>query len=694
MYKFILSTVLKTFYLIIKCGTWGVLLLLIQIVNAQNITSTPLLDAANYAQSQLGSNAVVLGMGVLAGSGDPIAFDEAFSSGPLAAINRVIGILRDKRTLGPFAWENTVNVADDKFSHFSKGMIQQIIKNIICIGLTIVVWAWAGATGAADRWLLIMGLGCGAFDLVARFIILAMCAWCVTDDIRCLCTYGGRYDPNDFVGPNDKHYNTRLHRQRLRDYVVNYSDGKIAHRPNGASRDVRVPPEAVRTDLFARLETQGHTWLFKAVHVFLDVVLICWWLIVMSGPAVYDSAWWPVLLCFFIAAGQSKIYDFTGTVWARGKSAVDTQRVAAMATILQAMGDIWIGEFRTSCNVGSIFANAATMTCLTDGWTMGREVNIEVATADATQIWNEVSQLDPSLRKALLIAGSDHNTSRVSTFSDSLSELARRIILIGDHMIDCPKETLEMTNGGLESNLSVRVVLCVLSAGHECNVIKQGHEWLENWVIQHWWLITSLGDTIGMGTMNSHEMRTALNGTDFSSIMRRVMCIALSPSHPLTLSQLVILMLNQWCLNGQSILSVGPHVSAFNLWVNSLDVHVTTGEGRIDLECAGHVAVIRTAFTPLAEELPIEVGTGTYRVSGETQALASLLQSARLRCGLSKAIIGMETGWIQYPWMTIEEAAEGSGTASAEVGRQRRKIAKDKLKEVRELRIRQATCES
>jgi hypothetical protein len=192
-----------------------------------------------------------------------------------------------------------------------------------------------------------------------------------------------------------------------------------------------------------------------------------------------------------------------------------------------------------------------------------------------------------------------------------------------------------------------------------------------------------------MGTMNSHEMRAALSGTDFPSILRRVMCIALSPSHPLTLSQLLILMLNQWCVNGKSILSVGPHVSAFSLWVNSLDVHVTTGEGRIDLECGGHVAVIRTALTSLVEELPIEVFTGTYRVSGETQALASLLQTARLRCGLSKAIIGVHNGWVQYPWMTVDEAAEGSGTASAEMGRQRRKAAKDRLKEVRGLGIGQ-----
>jgi hypothetical protein len=628
-------------------------------------------------------------MGVLAGSGDPVAFDEAFSAGPLAAINRAIGILRDKRTIGTYAWENTVNIADDKFSHFSQGMIQQMFKNIVCFCFTVLVWAWAGAIGAANRWLLVVSLGCGAFDLISRCLILTMCAWFVTDNVRCLCTFGGRYDPMDFVTPDDKHYNIRIRKQRLRDYVVNYADGKIVHRPNGASRDVRVPREAIRTDLFARLESQGHTWMFNVIHVLLDVILVCWWLLVMSGPAVYNSSWWPSLLCFFIAAGQTKIYDFTGTVWVRGKSAVDTQRVAVMATMLEAMGNIWLGEFRASCSVGSIFANAATMTFLTDGWIVGREINIEVATADASQIWNEISQLDSALRKALLSAGGDYNTARISSFSDSLCELTRRIILIGDHMIDCSNETLEMAEGGLQSNLPVRVVLCVLSAEHKCNIIKQGHQWLEDWVINHWWLVTSLGNTIGMGTMNSHEMRTALSGTDFPSILRRVMCIALSPSHPLTLSQLLILMLNQWCVNGKSILSVGPHVSAFSLWVNSLDVHVTTGEGRIDLECGGHVAVIRTALTSLVEELPIEVFTGTYRVSGETQALASLLQTARLRCGLSKAIIGVHNGWVQYPWMTVDEAAEGSGTASAEMGRQRRKAAKDRLKEVRGLGIGQ-----
>jgi hypothetical protein len=688
MNKLILSIILNFVCFITKYGLWVTLLLLIQAVDAQNNTTTPLLDAVIYAQSQLGSNAVVLGMGVLAGSGDPVSFDEAFSAGPLAAINRAIGILRGKRTIGTYAWENTVNIADEKFSHFSQGMIKQMLKNIVCFGLTVVVWAWAGAIGAANRWLLVVSLGCGAFDLISRCLILTMCAWCVTDNVHCLCTYGG-YDPMDFVTPDDKHYNTRIHKQRLRDYVVNYADGKIVHRPNGASRDVRVPREAIRTDLFARLESQGHTWMFNVIHVLLDVVLVCWWLLVMSGPAVYNSSWWPSLLCFFIAAGQTKIYDFTGTVWVRGKSAVDTQRVAVMATMLQAMGNIWLGEFRSLCSVGSIFANAATMTFLTDGWIVGREINIEVATADASQIWNEISQLDSALRKALLSAGGDHSTARISSFSDSLCELARRIILIGDHMIDCPNETLEMAEGGLQSDLPVRVVLCVLSAEHKCSIIKQGHRWLEDWVINHWWLVTSLGNTIGMGTMNSHEMRAALSGTDFPSILRRVMCIALSPSHPLTLSQLLILMLNQWCVNGKSILSVGPHVSAFSLWVNSLDVHVTTGEGRIDLECGGHVAVIRTALTSLVEELPIEVFTGTYRVSGETQALASLLQTARLRCGLSKAIIGVHNGWVQYPWMTVDEAAEGSGTASAEMGRQRRKAAKDRLKEVRGLGIGQ-----
>ena len=191
--------------------------------------------------------------------------------------------------------------------------------------------------------------------------------------------------------------------------------------------NISVREDAVRVFfLLAEIRHSGRQLVFQIVHTVLDIVLVLWWLLVVSGPAVEQSEWWPVLLCFIVAVVQQKYCTNYHSTWLRGYSKATIQATAIRTNIIRKFGALWLGELKMLCDFGSVYANLATSGTLTDGWISGRTPGIETNTNDLTQIWNDMTCLDPGLRQALLQAGGDHPNARVSTFSDVMSEVIRQ----------------------------------------------------------------------------------------------------------------------------------------------------------------------------------------------------------------------------------------------------------------------------
>ena len=229
-------------------------------------------------------------------------------------------------------------------------------------------------------------------------------------------------------------------------------------------------------------------------------------------------------------------------------------------------------------------------------------------------------------------------------------------------MIDCPMGTDSMAADGLQGDIPVRAMLCVLSAGHKCQCTKDSNEWLENWVMNNWWVVATVGESIGLSALASNEIEVALSDTDFKEVIRSVLSIAFATGQALTLGQLIILLVHWWAGDTHTLLGMGPHIAAYRHWVISLDVNVTTAVGRINLTTQDVTAVIRTSTAQLAEIVPVDVLEGNFRVSSATHVLSQSLTMARGHCGLTTALMPTTRGWQEYPWMTAAQAARGSGS--------------------------------
>lgn len=637
------------------------------------------IDIANYAISQLGANAVVLAFGVLAGSGEPVEYDDAYAAGPLLAVNRSVGLIRKRRNTNIRASQYGKYIIIGQAPSAMQGALNKIRHLFLPAVINMMVWGWAASTGSAPGWLTSIALGYSSFEIISRGVLAILADWLVKDQLIGLCDNDDLRDVVTITpdSPLFNEFQTQSHiKSQLRDYPIVIREGSIHLQASGNAKKVKLKDKLLGNYIYAVIKQQGRPNVFLILHILLDTILVIWWLALMSGPAITPSSWWPAIFSFIIASVQKAACVEISVQWMRGMPKEFSSDLSADHIVMNYMGEILVEEIKLWATAGSLFVAAKTNKRLSTGWVEGRAFSVHgVDHTKLMDVWVHLLSIDKEYNNWL--AGVPQEKELQETGARvlylNLAEVVRRVIKLGEHMMICTRHDRTMSAKGFKSEDSTRMLLAIFGAIHPCSETMEDTQWLEDWISKNWWVISCIGEKVGPLGISSNEMFTALSGEGFRSILRRVLNACLFPHASLTLAQLIILMINWWSTNKNSMFSIGPHMAAYRLWIDALKADVETLGTAIIIRTFGHMYTIETNESLMNNFIPLSTDEGPYTTNLAVKLLHDKLANARRKFGLSTDIVmGTQTNGI-YEWMTAQEKAIGSANRTAEESREFRK---------------------
>lgn len=652
-----------------------VIIILILIDHANATISA---DITNYAISQLGANAVVLAFGVLAGSGGQVEYDDAYAAGPLSAVNRSFGLIRKRNEN---VYMDNMLYGSYIAIYQSSSAVQGALKNmkylLMPVVVNIMIWGWAASTNSAPSWLTSIALGYYVFEIVSRGLLVILADWLVMDKLIGLCGRSN-WESEAQLGPSHplyEEYQKQVHVQRqLRDYPTVIREGSIHLQASGNSKRVKLESKFTYVHIYGIIKQQGRPNVFLALHILLDTILVIWWLALMSGPAITSSSWWPVILSFMIASAQKTACMKIGTQWMRGMTKEFFSNMSADHIVMDNMGDILTEKMKLWAGAGSLFIAAKTNGRLSTGWLDGGEFTVkDIDHTKLMDVWVHLLSIDKEYSNWLMEIPQDSQENGAKVLYLNLAEVVRRVIKLGEHMMTCTHHERTMSSKGFKNEDPTRMLLAIFGAIHPCRETIADAQWLEDWISRNWWVVSCVGEKLGPLGISSNEMLTALSHEGFRSILRRVLSACLFPHGTLTLAQLVIVMINWWSKEENSMFSVGPHIAAYRLWINALTADVETLGTTIIIRTYENMYTIETNEDLMNNFIPLSTDGGPYKTDLAVKLLYDKLVNVRRNFGLSTDIImETQTNGI-YEWMTSEEKAIGSASKTEEESRQFRR---------------------